>query len=664
MIATLLAGFSLAAVQTQSLSSIETEYDIALGTIGMTTRTARFDSNILAFFGPTQFSTPFFRASHDNPWRLPYFAETFRREMGAAAGKPSDSLDVGLRLAGYGTRRNLIGSPIAYAEEIAKNPEGLTKVLNDLKSAGVIKTDIPSLANVPSEVQRAAALVLSVVSRSVAYRRMALKDLGSVEEAYLFLVANGRDDLEGENFDRLERMGKSVDLAYLGIAAHDIAQAATIARDSLAGIPAAVKYSFEVESIWGTIRLTGATDSAHPDKPMLLCIDTGGNDTYLNAPSTSSASNWASVVIDTAGNDKYLGDAVLATTEVATFAGRKLAGARPGPGGALLGVSVLLDGAGDDLYRSHRPSIGSGRFGFGIVVDKEGTDKFDSFADSQGFGFFGAGLLQDLDGDDTYLCFTQSQGVGLTRGFGQLLDVKGNDVYTANDTVIDVPSAQSDKHNNSMSQGAGYGRRGDYLDGHSWAGGVGILHDQSGDDTYSCAVFGQGVGYWEGVGCLWDELGKDSYTGQWYVQGASAHFAIGYCEDLAGDDTYSAGMNMAQGAGHDFSIGMLIDRSGADQYTAPNLSLGAGNANGIGLFVDVLGNDSYASSGVTLGKAAEATKLTIRGRGLCLGVFMDLAGDDRYPAAIEFAGDARKSANWTSKEPIANESQVGVFYDR
>lgn len=642
---------------------MEAEYDVALGTVGMTTRTARFDSNILSYFGPTQFSTPFFRASHENPWRLPYFAETFRREFSNAVGKPGDTLDIGLRLTGYGTRRNLIGSPIAYAEEISKKSDGLAKVLGDMKSAGVIKVDIPATADLPAAMQKAASLVLSTISRTVVYRRLALKNMGSVDDAYLFLSANSRDDLEGENFDRLERMGQSVDFAYLGVPAHDIAQAAAQARDLVSEVPASLKYNFELETIWGTIRLSGGGDTNYPDKPLLLAIDTGGEDTYVNGPCNANASNWASVVIDTNGSDKYLGDPALATSDVASFAGRKLAGARPGPAGAMLGVAVLLDCRGDDLYRSHRPGLGSGRLGFGFLIDQEGSDKYDSFGDSQGFGFFGGGILQDLDGADDYRCFTQSQGVGLTLGFGQLLDSNGNDVYGANDTVIDIPSAQSDKHNNSMSQGAGYGRRGDYLDGHNWAGGVGILHDLSGDDSYSCAVFGQGVGYWEGVGCLWDEKGKDAYSGMWYVQGAAAHFAIGYCEDLGGNDTFDASMNMAQGAGHDFSLGVLIDRSGDDIYKAPNLSLGAGNANGMGLFVDCLGNDSYTSSGITLGKAAEATKQTIRGRALCLGVFLDLAGDDRYPN-IDYAGNARRSANWTSKEPIASESQAGVFYDR
>jgi len=664
MIATVLAVTALAAPQSQALVNLEADFEVALGTIGMTTLTARFDSNILTFFGPTQFTTPFYKSVRDNPWRMPYFAETFRRELGMTPSKPHDTLDVGLKLVGFGTRRNLIGSPIAYAEEAIKKPDPLRTVLNDLKASGVIRAEIPPITGVPNEVQQAAALILTTISRSVVYRRMALRDLGSVEDAYIFLAANGREELQGENQDRMERMAKQVDFAYFGVAAHDVAQATSQAQDLLTKVLTGSRYSFEVETTWGTIRLCGGKDDTHPDKPALLIIDTGGNDTYLNVPANANASNWATVVLDQDGNDKYISDPTLTTKDIASFDGRKLGGAKPGPGGALLGVSILFDKAGNDVYRSHRPSFGSGRFGFGIVADFDGDDVYDSFADSQGFGTFGAGMLIDTAGADHYQCFTQSQGVGLTLGFGMLLDSTGGDKYVANDTVIDLPSPQSDKHNISMSQGAGYGRRGDYVDGHNWAGGVGILLDQAGDDSYSCGVFGQGVGYWEGVGCLFDEDGKDTYLGQWYVQGASAHFAIGYCEDVAGDDTYEAPMNMAQGAGHDFSVGYLFDRAGNDTYKAPNLSLGAGNANGMGLFVDLMGNDNYTATGLTMGRGAEANKQSIRGRALCLGVFLDMAGEDTYPSVIQFSGNARKATNWTSKEAHPFESQVGVYWDR
>jgi hypothetical protein len=232
---------------------------------------------------------------------------------------------------------------------------------------------------------------------------------------------------------------------------------------------------------------------------------------------------------------------------------------------------------------------------------------------------------------------------------GLLLDVSGNDTYIANDTDIKFPSAQSTEHNGSLSQGFGFGRRGDYLDGHSWAGGVGMLVDGAGNDNYSCGIFGQGGSYWYGVGILADEGGDDSYLGQWYCQGSAAHFALGILQDSAGNDKYTGKMNMCGGAGHDFSLGWLEDRAGNDAYDMPNLSLGGGNANGVGVFWDCAGDDSYLTSGVTLGQASVAGSGSVRDFIMCLGVFVDGGGRDTYmerqaegkpPVPFAFCGNA------------------------
>jgi hypothetical protein len=370
------------------------------------------------------------------------------------------------------------------------------------------------------------------------------------------------------------------------------------------------------------------------------------------------------VVIDTSGSDKYVSDPALETTALNKWSGRKGGGNLPGPGGALFGYSVLIDSQGNDLYRTHRPGLGSARLGLGVLLDKSGDDTYDAYQDSEGFGMFGGGILEDVSGKDVYRGFMQVQGCGQTGGFGYLVDRSGDDQYIAEDQAIDFPSPQSAQHNVSMAQGAGNGRRADYLEGESLAGGVGVLFDQAGADIYTSAVFGQGVGYWMGVGALWDDGGNDVYNGLWYVQGAAAHFAIGFIEDAAGTDSYVAPMNMAQGAGHDFSVGMLLDRLGDDTYKAPNLSLGAGNANGIGIFVDFAGADKYDSSSVTLGKAADAPVNTLRSRSLCLGAFLDLGGTDTYPPVASWAKNSTPTANWTGRSPTPQESQLGVFFDR
>ncbi|HRF59315.1 MAG TPA: hypothetical protein PLH94_05300 [Fimbriimonadaceae bacterium] len=647
----------------QSAPSLDADLDVALGTASLSAKTAQFDPNLLRFFRQSEFSTPTFEAMHENVWRGPFIADNWRRQFAVSGGKPNESLAAAGRMIGLGTRRTLLGNPIAAAEEAAKKTGALKAVLERMKSQGIIKGEILDPAEVPETVQQAAALVLQVALETINYRRAAFEGVTDFANSYQRML-----DYDPESDDPLANrraleLFRSVDMRYLFAGAHDITLAATQAQALVQATSPTTTFSYSVSTDWGVVVLSGGGNTAYPEGPVLLIIDTGGADSYLNVPSNQSLANWVSVVIDTSGNDKYLSLPALADTPVDKFDGRRGKG-KFGPGSALFGVSVGIDGGGEDVYRSHRPGLGSATMGAAVLLDAGGDDVYDAYADSLGYGKFGIGVLEDLSGKDRYSGFSQVEGCGQTSGCGMLLDRAGDDVYVANDTVLDFASPQSKDHNANMSQGAGNGRRADYLDGHSLSGGIGILYDQGGADMYSCGIFGQGVGYWEGIGFLWDSEGNDTYSGQWYAQGASAHFAIGYLEDEGGDDLYLAPMNMAMGAGHDFGTGYLVDRGGNDKYRGPNLSLGAGNANGIGWFVDLRGDDTYDSSGVTLGKAAEAPKGTLRERGLCLGLFMDLGGKDMFPAQATWAKDATRIANWTDRGPSPAESQLGIFWDR
>ena len=660
---TLLAFLALGANFAQLPAVLEPGVADALAVGGLTPASARFDENLVRFYRTGEFATAFYHACSENPWRMPFFAGTVREELAGQAGAPSNAIGSLSRLLGIAMRRTLLGNPITAEEAEAKKADALPALLVRWRGEKLLTGAVPNLKGVPAQAQEAAALVLSVIKRSYAFRNLAFGSL-RLEGAYATLTRAPIEDESGQEFENLRLLYRQIDVGYLLASAHDVTLAAQTAAALAKTVLVSAKYDVEFETAWGWVRLTGGSDSRHADRPSLLIIDTGGNDTYLNAPATKSEKNWASVAIDTAGEDAYLSDPALATTPVAKFAGRKPASNKPGPCGAVLGVSALIDLAGNDLYRTHLPGLASGRAGVAALLDMAGDDRYDAYQDSEGFGTFGEGILEDQAGNDEYRGFTQVQGVGQTMGAGYLVDRAGDDSYLAEDTVIDFPSAQSAQHNTNMAQGAGNGRRGDYLDSHSLAGGVGILYDVAGDDHYSSALFGQGVGYWEGVGMLWDTGGSDRYDGMWYVQGASAHFAIGYLEDTEGNDTYNAPMNMAQGAGHDFSVGWLLDRAGDDTHKAPNLSLGAGNANGIGIFADLAGSDTYESSGVTLGKAAESPASSIRSRCLCLGVFVDLGGNDTYPTAATWAKDGAQAANLSTKGPSAAESALGVFLDR
>ncbi len=648
--------------QASSSTNLERDFETALGNVGLNVRTARFDESLLTLFRQGEFATPWYTVLSANPWRMPYLGEVTRGDLLGTADRPSDSVNVVARLAGFGTRRTLVGNPIEASVTFSKGRNALGKILEEYDKQKLLTIPIPLLGQVPDGVNSAAALVLHAVLKARDLRRVGLSGLGELSAHYA-TVSGKPDDEDPLAFDAMYRRYLGTNLPALVAAGHDVLLAAQEAATLLASVPGNLKYDVAISTTMGNIRLTGGGPTKHTGEHLLI-IDTGGNDVYVNAPSTLSAANGFSLCIDASGDDKYVSDEALTDQVLEKWPGRKAPSNRPGPGGSLFGATALLDLAGNDLYRTHRPGLGSARFGVAALLDRAGDDVYDAYQDSEGFGMFGVGVLEDSSGNDLYSGFTQVQGVGQTAGAGLLIDRLGKDVYTANESTIDFPSPQSKDHNVSMAQGAGNGRRADYLDGKSLAGGIGILYDIAGDDRYSCGVFGQGVGYWMGVGALWDGDGSDEYKGQWYIQGASAHFAIGMLDDLAGNDRYLAPMNMAQGAGHDFSIGLLLDRSGDDLYKAPNLSLGAGNANGIGIFVDVAGADQYESSGLTLGRAAEAAKASLRSRALCLGLFMDMEGQDAYPAQASWAKNSNRAVNWTDRLTTAAESQVGVFWDR
>ncbi|MBL8086610.1 MAG: hypothetical protein JNM85_00905 [Chthonomonas sp.] len=643
--------------------SLDNDLDIALGTAGLDKLSARFDTGIMRFYQESEFQTPFYRSCHENPWRTPFYAEQWKRQFKGNVADPSETLATAGRMLGVGTQRSLLGNPIQSAIDAGIKANALRATLESMKKRGLLNGAIPDLGGVPGTVQEGAAVVLQVAMQSIGYRRATFADAPDFSKLFDRAIQDKIETADAEQNQSDLNFYRKVDMRYLLAAGGDLVAATKHAQVVIQSTDPSAKYKVTIPTYWGKIVLSGGTNDTYPNEPTLLVIDTGGSDTYINGASNRSVLNWFSAVIDTAGNDAYVSDPALANTPIASYSGRKAAGPY-GPASALCGVSVLIDSDGKDLYRSHRPGLASSFMGASYLEDSTGDDTYDGYSSCQGSARFGVAVLEDWKGNDTYRSFTYSQGFGGVLGMGMLMDRLGDDKFEANVDMVEFPSPQSAQQNMSMSQGAASGRRADYLDGHSLSGGIGVLLDEDGDDAYTCAVFGQGVGYWEGCGMLWDEGGKDNYEGAWYVQGASAHFGIGVLEDGGGDDQLTATMSSAQGIGHDFGVGFLMNWGGNDKYKAPNLSLGAGNANGMGICMDSSGDDTYETSGITLGRSSEAPKGSLRERALTLGVFVDGGGNDIYPAAMTWAQNARRLPNWTDRRTPANESQAGIFWDR
>lgn len=319
-------------------------------------------------------------------------------------------------------------------------------------------------------------------------------------------------------------------------------------------------------------------------------------------------------------------------------------------GGARLGIAMLFDlGQGKDEYRSLRMSQGFGVLGVGILYDDGGDDLYQCEAGCQGAAGFGMGLLLDRGGKDTYLTYSSAQGFAYARGGGILLDGDGDDQYLSDhgDPNQNFRNGKGDplylsaqlpgQGNSSFVQGAAFGRRADGSDNMFMSGGLAVLRDRKGNDTYVAGVFAQGTGYWFGTGILADGDGKDTYDGLWYVQAATAHYALSMLLEGGGDDAYNTQVKPRAthtGVGHDYSISWLVDDSGNDTYVGAGLSLGAGNDNGFGFLVDNAGDDSYSPANTnSLGRANSPTPDTnprnaqqVR----TFGLFLDAGGTDTY----------------------------------
>jgi hypothetical protein len=645
-------------------ATLDESFRAALGAARLTTQSARFDPSILPFYRQGEFQTPLYEAAYQDPWRAPFLFSSSRRLLSVSAERPAESLGVLSRLLGDGASRDFLGNPIQPTIEKTGRPGSLTAALERMKREGFFTGQIPSEAQVPEEVKRAAALIIEASLDAYSYRQAAFANAPEAAAAFSTEITQPLLSDNASAYQRRVAMARKVEMSYLYAAAQEISTAAVEARKIIGAVGRAIDYRFTVETAWGVISLSSRSVSEHGAKPIFVSIDTGGDDVYINASSNRSYQNWVSVVIDTHGRDSYLSHADLKTTQIEDWSGRNLAPKSMGPGGAAFGVAVLVDSDGSDLYRSALPGLGSALFGASYLLDTQGNDVYDSYRDSQGFARFGIGILEDSEGSDSYSGFHQVQGCGSVRGAGAILDRRGDDVYLANNKVIDFPSAQTKEANLSFSQGAGVGSRADYLNGRSLAGGIGILLDQGGSDQYSAGVFAQGAGYWMGIGALWDDEGGDKYRSVWFGQGVAAHFAVGHLEDRGGADEYFGQKFYFLGAGHDFGLGIFTDSGGGDIYTAGTLSGGSASENGIGIFVDTFGRDTYELGGISLGYTAEITPGTMRERALSMGVFIDLEGVDDYRNSASWARNGVQSVNWRTQRSLPSESQLGIFWDK
>jgi len=313
-------------------------------------------------------------------------------------------------------------------------------------------------------------------------------------------------------------------------------------------------------------------------------------------------------------------------------------------GSGFMQAGLVVDRAGDDRYLGGDITQGGAVGGVALLVDVAGDDYYDASQISQGAAVLGFGVLVDVAGNDIYRGARFVQGFGGMHGVGLLLDQSGEDTYLAGGRFKHEPLLPENYQ--SLSQGFGFGLRPDA------SGGVGLLVDQAGNDSYHAEVFGQGASYWFALGILIDSAGHDKYDLYQYGQGAGIHLSAGILMDVAGNDGYTCNNGVAQGSGHDWGVGMLWDRAGMDAYQGSGMSQGGANANGIGMILDDAGNDSYAG----WNERNQGDSFPARGS-VGLGLLLDLGGADKYThggadGATWTRGNVGVGMDWEPPKPL------------
>ena len=586
---------------------------------------------------------PMFERWINNPLRIPTWERYLRTSLLDSHGDLQPIFKTASGMIGPGTARDLLEpTPAAYYRTRAGKPDALAAAIRTLDP----KARVPSVANVPARVQQMAAMLLFAAADARQWREQALRALTPADRAalYGFLLAAPEEpaqkgvEPEDERFPgphfadyyhEMDLLGR-VDLHTLLAAGEDLAAVTDAVAAELKKQPVSETFAFACHTRYGDIRLAGGTDDRYPaDRHYLLILNTSGHHFYAAGGASGGAELPIGILINAGGNATY-----------------QNTDGKPAFGAGVLGYGLLADVGGQSHFRSSgNYTQGAGLVGVGLLYSG-GHSTFQALGGAQGFGLFGVGVLSAA-GDDTFDAYNYCQGCGLPLGCGLLCDFGGKNVYTANDTDIIFPSAQTKEHNTSMAQGVGMGFRRDIVDGNSVGGGVGMLLDVGGDGRFFGGLFCQAAGYWGGVGILDSRGGGNSFRCVWYGQSATAHFGVSYLVSNGGQNTFTATNCVSNAAAHDFSVSLFLDESGGNTYKLTGSGLGEGLNNGLALFVNLGGHNTYAAPhqnayGTSVVFATSGARLELP----TYSLFLDLKGHSSYPDT----GPMGNAKTWTQSE--------------
>lgn len=373
---------------------------------------------------------------------------------------------------------------------------------------------------------------------------------------------------------------------------------------------------YEAVTPIGRVIIGGAGPNTYREDAALI-LDLGGDDLYLNNAGGTRPGVPVALVIDWGGNDRYI--------SAENFS----------QGAGVLGAGILIDLGGNDTFVSLDGSQGTGLWGLGLLYHGDGNGVYKARSLSQGVGQMGLGIILTKAGDDVYLGSDQGQALGLFGGAGILIDGGGRDFYQLGGVKPDFRDPA--KSTVSMGQGFGFGVR-PKEEMRGVPGGIGILIDASGNDTYIADYFAQGAAYYYGLGILNDLSGDDRYLAGRYAQGAGIHSAVGVLVDHKGNDSYHASTGVAQALGHDYGVGFLEDDEGDDAYWGGSLVQGAATNGSLGILMDLQGHDRIEVVADGQAFAAEADSMGIM---IKKGAADDSMGSDKDRTSIKLDRNER-----------------------
>jgi len=293
---------------------------------------------------------------------------------------------------------------------------------------------------------------------------------------------------------------------------------------------------------------------------------------------------------------------------------------RPGvQGGAVLGVSMLVNLAGNNVYEARDVAQGSCLSGVGVLLDYGGNNKYRGLRRVQGHALGGVGALIARGRGNDFHAAMWAQGMGSPLGFGLIDNLGGYDHYYCGGLYPNSYTPETPGYE-GWGQGVGAGIR------QSADGGIGVLLDGGGHNVYEFDYLAHGGGYWCGMGFARD-FGPDNkylicrkafYGGerteplfQRFGCGWGCHYALGFCFGDGGSNVYE-GTIMGSGMGWDCSVGALCCFAGGNHFQATGgLTQGCGAQASLGILYHYGDNavyegygQGYAPSGISYHKPA------------------------------------------------------------